>query len=421
VKTSIAPQLWKEFVLLEDANNLYQHLADQEGHPHLFDSIPQTVLAIKKYSKLKGIINPYTWGSYLDNDLVNFGLGISSRDKLSTTSITAGYLFDVNERTGSWKAGLSYQGWYPIIDVNFTYGNRSDDKGTIEYDKVVGTDTTLNVQENLTFKWKETTVEAGLRIPLITTKSKYYSSVSISNYFGYTSTTDFKNSIDGGGRLLPSNYPQWFFRDYLDNGNLLYNHFGLSAYRLLKKSRRDINSKWGQSAYLNVYNTPYGGDFNGNQFSFYGIAYFPGLFKHHSLWGYWAYQYSQIDRVNVSTGDGLNNYTFRNKIPLPRGQSVSRFQDFYSMSGNYTLPVWYPDLQIGPLLNIQRVRANLFFDYGFGSSGTFVQSYSSTGAEVKFDINIMRFLPQFDIGFRYSYGISPSTTRFELLIGTFNF
>ncbi|MEO7991639.1 MAG: hypothetical protein ABI663_18950 [Chryseolinea sp.] len=425
VKTPLTQEAWKEFVVKEESKNLYQHLADQEGHPHLFDSIPQTVLATKKYSKLKGLINPYSWGAYIDNDLVNVGLGISSRDKLSTTSITAGYVYDQNEKTSSWKAGISYQGWYPIIDVNFTYGNRSDNKGVIEYDKVVGTDTTFNVQENLTFKWKEATVEAGLRIPLITTRSKYYSSVSISNYFGYTSTTDFRNSIDGGGRLIPSNYPQYFFRDLLDNGNLLYNHFGLTAYRVLKKSRRDINSKWGQSIYLNIYNTPFGGDFSGKQFSVYGVAYFPGLFKHHSLWGYGAYQYSQVDPVRVSSGEGLDNYTFRNKIPLPRGQSVSRFQDFYSVSGNYTLPLWYPDLQIGPLLNIQRVRANLFFDYGFGSSvfpsGSVSQSYTSTGVEMKFDINIMRFLPQFDIGFRYSYGISPATTQYEVLIGTFNF
>jgi hypothetical protein len=33
----------------------------------------------------------------------------------------------------------------------------------------------------------------------------------------------------------------------------------------------------------------------------------------------------------------------------------------------------------------------------------------------------MRFLPQFDIGVRFSKGLKPSTTEFEVLIGTFNF
>jgi hypothetical protein len=176
---------------------------------------------------------------------------------------------------------------------------------------------------------------------------------------------------------------------------------------------------------MDVYGTPFGGDYSGSQFSFQGRLYFPGLAKHHSLWGYWAYQKSDIADIRLSTGEGLDNYTFRNQIPLPRGQSLSRFQDFYSMSANYTLPLWYPDLNLGPVVNFQRVRANAFLDYGYGFSTInkedYSQSYLSTGVEVKFDINILRLLPQLDIGFRYSYGISPSTSRFEFLMGTLNF
>ncbi|HNV29199.1 MAG TPA: hypothetical protein PKJ83_08690, partial [Cyclobacteriaceae bacterium] len=348
----------------------------------------------------------------------------TSRDVLSTTAISAGYLFDINERTGSWNAGISYQGFYPIIDVNFSSGNRTVDEGDIKYDKVVGTDTTT-VTENLTFDWKENTVEAGLRLPLITTSSRFLGSFTVSNYVGFTEVSEFTNSIDGGGRILPGNYPQYFFRDYADGGNLIYNRFSMSAYRLLKRSRRDINSKWGQAAFLDLYGTPYRGDYSGSLFAFQGRLYFPGLMKHHSLWGYWAFQKSDIADVNVSSGEGLDNYTFRNQIPLPRGQSVGRFEEFYSMSANYTMPIWYPDLNIGPLLNVQRVRANAFFDYGFGSSVVNQQprgqSYVSTGAEVKFDINILRLLPQLDVGFRYSYGINPSASKFEFLLGTLNF
>ncbi|MBK7651284.1 MAG: hypothetical protein IPJ20_11905 [Flammeovirgaceae bacterium] len=105
---------------------------------------------------------------------------------------------------------------------------------------------------------------------------------------------------------------------------------------------------------------------------------------------------------------------------MPRGQSVSRFEDFYSMSANYTLPIWYPDVALGPILNIQRVRLNAFLDYGYGSSvinqKPTTKSYLSTGGELKFDINIFRLLPQMDIGFRYSYGISPSTVRYEFCL-----
>jgi hypothetical protein len=423
VKTEFRPGLWSR-VQPAPLDNSYQHLVEQEGNPTLFQTVPSTAYPISKYSRLKGIINPYTWGLNVETDLTQALVGISSKDLLSTTAIDLGYIFDINERTGAWRAQVSYQGWFPIIDVSASIADRSVNEGDIDFLRVVGPDT-LEVRDNLTFKWQETNVEGGLRIPLNTTHSKFSSNVSFANYVGFTSVSGFRNSIDEGGRIVPSdpNLSRYFFRSYVDGGSLVYNHFNIFAYRLLKQSRRDINSKWGQRILLHYYNTPFGGDYSGGLFSVYGLAYFPGLFKHHSLWGYWAYQRSQIDAASIETGEGLNNYLFRNQIPLPRGQSISRFQEFYSMSANYSLPVWYPDVAVGPIVNFQRLRANVFFDYGFGQSKTFAVSrmYSSVGAEVKLDINIMRFLPQFDIGFRFTKGLDPATSEYELLIGTFNF
>ncbi|HEU5292010.1 MAG TPA: hypothetical protein VFU05_15270, partial [Cyclobacteriaceae bacterium] len=422
VTIPVDPATWKEFTEKEVIEGYVHHLAEQEGRSTLFDSIPQQNFATKKYSKLSGIINPYSWGAYFNSTFTQADIGLSSQDILSTTSLSAGYRFDIYERTGAWHAGLSYQNWYPIIDVDFKYANRTSNEGDITYDKVVGTDTTENVTENLTLDWKETTIEAGLRLPLLTTNSKYHGNFTVSNYVGYTHVTDFTNSIDGGGRLIPSNYPQYFLRDYLDNGTLLYNRFSLSAYRLLKQSRRDIYSKFGQAAYLTIYGTPYGGDFFGKQFSFYTTLYFPGFFKHHSIWGYWAYQSSYLPVPRLS-GEGLDNYVFNNQIPLPRGLSVSRFEKFHSMSLNYTLPIWYADLAMGPFLNIQRLKGNGFIDYGFGTSPTYAnsQSYVSVGGELKLDINVLRYLPQFEIGVRYSYGLEPSVTKVEFLVGLINF
>jgi hypothetical protein len=361
-------------------------------------------------------------------------VGISSQDILSTTLINVGYQYDNTEKTGAWKAALSFQGWYPIIDFSVSQSNRRVNEGDVQ--TTVGVinvpnDTTYTSQtRNLTFSWVEKNVEAGLRLPLITTSSKYYGSFTIGNAIGLTRVSDFKNTINNSryipGLIVINNvkkdtatyvYP---FINYQGNGDLIYNHFTMTAYRLLKQSRRDIYSKWGQSFILDAYGTPYGGDYTGSQFSFYGIAYFPGLFKHHSLWGYWGYQYSRMPPIASEP----NNYVFRNGIPLPRGLSIIRYENLYSMSGNYTLPVVYPDIALGPLLNLQRIRMNGFMDYAFGSGRfgtTDTQTYTSAGVEVKFDINVMRLLPQLDVGFRYSIGIQPSTTLFEILIGTINF
>ena len=95
------------------------------------------------------------------------------------------------------------------------------------------------------------------------------------------------------------------------------------------------------------------------------------------------------------------------------------------MSANYTMPIWYADLAIGPVLNIQRLKGNAFLDYGFGSSQSdenVNKSYVSVGGELKIDINVLRYLPQFEIGVRYSYGLVPDpVTKFEFLVGLINF
>ena len=393
----------------------YSHLIEQEGGTQVFETVPQTQLPVAKYSKFRGLVNPYTWGLNVETDLTRATIGLSSKDILSTTAVDLGYEYDINERTGSFFARASYQAWFPIIDFTARYGKRSVNEGLFP----VAKGNSYEFKE-LNFEWTERTFEGGLRIPLTITRSRFISNVTLSDNLGITFVQNFKNNLDGNGRILPIPTTDTVFRftDYIDHGSLIYNHFSLSAYRVLKRSYRDINSKFGQVINLEYYNTMNAGelgDFQGNQFSIYGILYLPGLFKHHSLWGYWAYQHTQIE-------DSDNNYTFRNNIPLPRGLGVVLSENLYTMSVNYTLPLWYPDIAIGPLLNIQRVRANAFFDYGAGSTQVLLRNYeySSVGAEVKLDINILRFKPQFDIGVRFSKGLSPSTSEIELLIGTFN-
>jgi hypothetical protein len=428
VAIPLDPTSWKEFLKEGGPKVYHQYLAEQEGRPNLFDSIPQQNFATEKYSKLSGIINPYSWGAYFNSTFTQADIGLSSQDILSTTSIQAGYLFDIYERTGAWHVGLSYQNWYPIIDADIQWANRSLNEGDITYLKIIPGDT-VPATENLTLKWKETKMEAGLRLPLLTTNSKYHGNFTIGNYFGYTHTEELTNSITGSGRIVTPQLPVYWNRNIIDNGNLLYNHFIMSAYRLLKQSRRDINSKWGQTFFMHVYGTPYGGDYTGKQFSFYSTLYFPGLFKHHSFWGYWGYQQTQIELLSRTSSvfDFKDNgsYFFRNEVPLPRGFSVSRFQKFYTMSANYTMPIWYVDAAMGPFVNIQRLKGNAFLDYGFGSSQfnntVRNQTYMSVGGELKVDLNLLRYLPQFQLGVRYSYGLEPAVTKFEFLIGLVNF
>ncbi|GHN01721.1 hypothetical protein WSM22_32100 [Cytophagales bacterium WSM2-2] len=439
VKIPFNPPAWKSWTNRDQPQASFRHLLDQEGHPTVLDNLPSQQYQSKRYHRGMRMINPYSWGGTVSTSLTSAFAGITSQDLLSTTLISAGYAYDKTENTGAWKAAVSYQGWYPIIDFSMTQSDRKVDEGTIETEVLTGTKPNYNstiVQQDLILKWQEKNIETGLRLPLNTTTSRYFGNITFGNSVGVTqiSKSNF-NRIIPATVVNDSIYSFYFLSNYLNDGNLIFNHFSVTAYRLLKQSKRDINSKFGQELFLNVYGTPYGGNYNGSQFSVYGVLFFPGLAKHHSLWGYWGYQNSQISLLSYSNQKwtAINDnyeYQFRNQVPLPRGGlGVSRFQDFYTMSANYTLPVWYPDIALGPLLNVQRVRINGFLDYGYGrsvfntSKGSRInsQAYTSTGIEVKFDINVMRLLPQLDIGFRYSKGLTPTTSLFEVLIGTINF
>ena len=191
----------------------------------LLDSISPQQHPVNRYSKLKGIINPYNWGPYLDNSLTRPGVGIYSRDILSTTTINLGYLYDTQEHTGSWHSAVSYQGLFPIIDVQVSQGDRSVNEGQADFYDTLSNPVSI-VSKDVIFTWKEKNIEAGFRIPLTTTQSRFMGNFTIGNSAGVTKVYDFRNNIDGGGRIIPvTDTSAYFFRSHQDNGSLLYNHF----------------------------------------------------------------------------------------------------------------------------------------------------------------------------------------------------
>jgi len=96
----------------------------QEGHPNIMNDVPGKRYPVTKYNRFGSLINIHSWGPFFGSDYTQADFGISSRNLLGTMVVNAGYLFDINERTGSYHAGLSYQGFYPVIDFNVLAGKR---------------------------------------------------------------------------------------------------------------------------------------------------------------------------------------------------------------------------------------------------------------------------------------------------------
>jgi len=404
---------WKPFSDIKKANlGLIDNLVKQEGG-NVLQNIEERDDPVVPYKQGKNLLNIYEWGPLLSTAQESLFIGASSRDVLSKFSSSAGYTFDGLEGSGYGSLNLSYQGWYPIIDLGVNYGTRRSSD-------TFSDSTGIN---DVNFNWRELGVSGGLRIPLRFFHSSFIHQITIANSLELTQVSDFENDVTGQGRL---------FFSQLDNGSLITNRFSLNLFSQLKMSKRDINPKWGGFAILESWSTPYGGDFDGNTFVLRGGVYLPGFFKHHSIFITSGYQDRKITLQD-------QNYFYRNRLPFPRGFGGTTWERMRVFSTNYQLPVWYPDVAMGPVLNIQRIRFNAFYDYGYGDIDVSeqnlqvkgAQEYSGLGGELRFDINVLRYHALFDIGVRATY---TNTTRynqggtsgaegvqFELLIGTFGF
>jgi hypothetical protein len=343
--------------------------------------------------KFAGIFNPYSWGPYISGTDLNLLLGVQMKDVLSTTSIDAGYEYNANESTGRWITNISYQGIYPVLNFSASTGTRA-----VVQDFNVGTpDAPKDSTVHLT--WHESIIDGSVLLPFNLTHSRYFEYLNISETAGINNVTHYN---------YDRRYP-----DQLSDGILLSNSLKIEYQRNLKKSKRDIYSRLAQDYFLQLNNTPFGGDFTAAMFSAQTRFFFPGLAKHHSLILRLAYQAQDLSLHHDS-------YWFSSPIVYPRGYGYIPYEQFVTGSANYTLPLFYPDMHIGPILNIQRVYSNLFVDYGKGQSVNThppLTELASAGFELSFDFNLMRFLPLLNAGLRYSYRPDIKTGEFQVLIG----
>lgn len=374
---------WKPLAQVENLNFNYQaSMVEEEGISDVLKNRTNKVYETKKYNQLKSLIRPFAWGltSVVED---NYTLGISSTDVLNTTSISAGVIFNSNERNTRRFINISYQGFYPILDFLMINGTRTT-KEIID-------------DQIQTFDWNERSVLAGVRVPILLTNSKYLRKINLRARIRSTKISDFDNPVPG--------------RFEQQNGALRALEYQFQFIRRLRTSKYDINSKWGQTLAVNYKHTPIGGAYTSNQFAIQSNLYFPGIAKHHSIHLRGSFQYE--DR---------KNYRFSSPVTFTRGFGYTSFETYSNIALNYAFPLFYPDIHIGPLLNIQRVYANVFHDFGRGvqdDSPDF--DFKSYGAEVSFNFNIMRFLPLLDVGIRYSYLPDFNDTVVQVIIGSVTF
>jgi hypothetical protein len=391
VSMPLNPQNWTALEKVQDRNTyFYKAWVEQEGNSKILQNVPNTPWKAENYSKITGLFNVYSWSPLIDaNSPERLQVGLFSQNVLSTMQASAGYEYNANERLGSLFAKMSYQGWFPTLDLGIKYGGRSG-TGRI-------TNSQTNQTQTVNLNWDETSLDASVRVPLILTNSKFRRSLNVSISSSYRSIANFNR------------------REFRDRqlGTVGY---GIGYASLLRVAPRDLQPKFGFTFSASYAHTV-GTDFSGNLFGTQARVFLPSFAKHHSLSLRAGYQQQQ---------NSQGSYYFSSPILFTRGYSYQNHDRLTTASVEYRFPLFYPDFAIGPLVNIQRVKGAFLYDVGQGYDQLIpnpkTTNYQSISAEIGFDLNFLRLnFVRFDIGVRATY--LPSTQEIipSLVIGQISF
>jgi len=340
----------------------------------------------KPYSKITHLFNFHSWFPFYgdideikaDPTAIRPGLTLMSQNHLSTLITTAGYEY----RGGNhyFHTGIKWSGWHPVIDAEITYGGAqlvSRDTVTQSLPEDLGKNLQINISlyDQLWFAYGKF---RQLLMPAL-----YLNYINKYTYITDNSSYD-KNIVNLTGRLYFSNT----FR---------------TAYR-------DINPRWGQIIDLRITAAPWDSDLYGIRKYVKTTFFFPGIANNHSL----------VLKAGYENQLPTRKLIYWNNVSWPRGYSNNFIAEkLLSLSADYTMPLFYPDLAAGSLLYLKRIRGSLFYDHS-RSVGTFdydnhsfngeLATFTSTGAELLADFYVLRF--PFEISAGCGAGYIPEKNRF---------
>ena len=345
------------------------------------DSIKGKVYPVKKYSKILHLFNPHSWAPAVFNasDLtLHPGISVLSQNPLSTMISEAGYDYNIQEQTGKIFASFSYQGLYPVFNLTIDHGNRAS-----FYEL-------LPKKEFVRFTWQETNLSANISIPW---NFSYGRSVCFLQPSAGTTLIYIKHN--------PGTPPQ------LTKGIIQSLDYRVYCYQYRRTNPKDMFPFLGQVLDLNYRNCPFSGTNMGSVVSAEATLYFPGILKHHGIRIYGAYQ--------QRTDNPESFYSFSGIVRYPRGFLDGFEKEVFSFSGDYKLPLFYPDFSAGSVAYLKRFKLDLFYDFTEGGTGKLLHTYRSTGAELTTDLHLLRFVFPFELGVRCIYFPDQASFGWEFL------
>lgn len=333
------------------------------------DSVANTY-EVKYVSKLN-LLNPFTWGPLISSTGNQLEYSILSRDVLNSLQMALGVQYGVNEKKLTQFARLSYQAWYPIIDFTYQAGARQ-------------TQLFLDRQQPLdslrTDQWQQSTYDIGFRIPFNLTHGAYQERLQIGSNLGL---------LHVQGYDLPKRlYTQPF------NGSYSFLKHNLIYSKLMNRSLRDVQSRKGFVFQANWQGMPFKQGIFDELWNLQSQVFLPGIFKHDGIMLRYAYQQELA-----------GNYRFSSSVFFPRGYAYTPFNRLSTMGIDYRFPIMNTDLNLGRIIYVNRLKGNLFSDFGIGKFNLdrSSQSFHSFGVDLSAQFHALRFSQGFELGVRAIY------------------
>lgn len=374
------------------ANLLAEHLAAQEkGIPDFVHSDSAKYISTK-YSKGCHLFNFHSWApAYVDVNSyeINPGVTFFSQNVLGTAETQIGYDYDVTNRTGKSKLAFKYSGLFPEFNANLTYGNAAS-----QYYEVIKSDTVLQ-----RYTYNELTADLDIRLPLNLSKVKYSSILYPEIKYTFNQITPNASAPDN---FHSRHYHAMTYRLYY--------------YHIIHQSMQNLQPKWGQQFDLIYRHTPFAGNSLGTIAAIQSVFYFPGLAKNDGFKIYQGYQEKSFTQFP----------NFSNLVRFPRGFQGMENNKLYTIAADYVMPLAYPDVSMGKLVYLKRIKTSLFYDFAWLSmplvnadhiiiQNKTVHNLNSMGLELTSDLHILRFFAPLEVGMRSIYLPDTNNFRFELL------
>jgi len=382
----IKPETWTKVPVVPTSPRQYDTdiLAFEVGN--MLNRVPTKDFPTKKFRQTSGLINFHSIVPFVFHP--RYGVDLVSQNKLTTMSAVLGYRYNTNENLNQFSALLSYAALFPV--VNFEFQGNLDRERLQPRLNATGDTLSIFIRE-----WQEWVFSPGLTIPLNLSHDNYQGSIKFSGNYNFIN--------------LDYQAPE----DQVLDGDIHAYNFKMEFSHFLRIAKQHIIPRFGQSLDLTYKSTFASPDNEGDFVQIVGAVTFPGFSRNHSLWFLYAFKKE----------DFSDEYKFEDEFFYARGYPSNFYDRITTIGVNYALPLLYPDLPLGPVAFVQRVKTNFFFDYSRAQFEEFQISdilNRSAGVELTFDFRFFRVL-DLNMGVRYSFliddeNVSSNRNQFEFIL-----